>query len=94
MQGNIRRVRLEEIRRELLFAEGRLICSEYLISNDPDYIVKFLSELNEFDLSIELALLYNEKGNISVAYPLMVMMKYYCKITEGEEENKESMIDV
>jgi len=71
----VAKVGLREIKAALITAEGRLRCSEYLMlptvdrKEDIITLIRYLSELREYDMAVDLALAVGE----SVAYPVMIM---------------------
>lgn len=98
LKGEVHTVTAQEIKKQLLFAQGRMVCSEYFIENDVDQVVKILAELEEYELAIDLALESKDPA-VNVAYPLAVMMSSAKKednemkdVSENREEgNLESV---
>ena len=83
LKGEVRTISAQEIKKQLLFTHGRIICSEYFIENDLDQVVKILAELEEYDLAIDLAI-ESQDPNVSVAYPISVMLEKVSAKNENE----------
>jgi hypothetical protein len=73
LQGQIKRITLSDIKSSLLLVEARLTCSEFIMTSDRALLIKYLSEMRYYELSIDLAL----ASNLSAAYPVALMYKEY-----------------
>jgi hypothetical protein len=82
LHGEIKRVSIEDIKAALILTQARLSASEYVISNEPSVISEFLAETKQYDLAVEVCLVFK----VSPAYPIALMIKEYHQIyfKEGE----------
>lgn len=43
------------MRKALLLSKGRILAYDYTFTNNPEFIVKVLTEIKEFDLALDIA---------------------------------------
>jgi hypothetical protein len=84
LHGQIKRVSIEDIKAALILTQARISSSDYIISNEPSVIAKYLAETKQYEQAVELCLAFK----VSPAYPIALMIKEYHQIyfKEGEGE--------
>lgn len=79
MKGEVKRVTLHKIKKAIVLTEAMLLTAYKLslIQDNPETLVKILSEIREYDLALDLALSSKKLARKVAAYPVMLMMKEY-----------------
>jgi hypothetical protein len=78
--GIIKRVTHEDIKALLMKTEARIMCADYMVfTNDVQILIKYLSELKEYDLAINLAIAFDTL----VSYPAALMLRDYQLMIAG-----------
>jgi hypothetical protein len=87
--GNLKRVSSDDVKRLILLTEARIRCADYMVlSRDPEILIKYLSELRDYDLAIDLAVAHNTL----VSYPVALMLKDYQLMISGHPNEKEAVL--